>query len=866
MSTSAEQARLDALHAFALMDTPAEPRFDEITALVADVCQTPIALISLVDETRQWFKSRLGLAVGETPREHAFCAHALHSPALLIVPDAQRDPMFVRNPLVVGDPHVRFYAGAPLLTPEGHVLGTLCVMDHVPRELNERQLRALRVLSRHVMTEMQLMGAVREQDRLRAEIQMQNQELLEAQAVAHIGSWIADMETFDARWSAQTHQIFGTDASEPVMPFARFLSYVHPDDRDAVDRDFRGSMAKVTPSRIEHRIVHSSGTIRHVEERWRFIRDPDGIPIKAIGTCHDITERHASEQYILRLNRVYALLSGINDAIVHVRDRETLYAKVCEIAVQRGGLIAAWVGLKAPDRPAVHKVAQAGSIAPYLDQAVISWKDDDLGRGPTGTAIRTGRPSLCNDIANEPTFLPWRDAALAQGYRSSASFPLTRDDEAFGTISLYSASPGFFNEAETMLLEELAANVAFALHAIDQEERRREAQGQREQLEQQLLRAQRLESIGTLAGGIAHDLNNVLTPIIFSLDVLREGIADADLVPLVDEVERSARRGADMVRQLLAFARGGTGERRPIDVGAVLRELVATLRETLPKSIDVQAEIPADLPWVHGDGTQLHQVMLNLCVNARDAMPQGGTLRIVAAEVHHDDNYGTMMPDASSGPYLVIEVADTGSGMSAELLSRIFDPFFTTKAPGKGTGLGLSTTRSIVSAHGGSISVTSDLGIGTRFALHLPAIPRGMAAAIQAAAPSRRRGEGQSLLLVDDEAPIRKVGATILSSLGFQVTVAADGAEALELLRADPSKYDALITDLMMPVMDGLQLMREARVVRADLPMIASSGVHDDVHQQAVAAEGIAEFLAKPYSTESLLAALHRVLPAVAAA
>lgn len=860
MLVDSETRRLEALRELAIMDTPPDARLDEVTALAAAICGTPIALITLLDETRQWFKSRVGLEQLGTPREHAFCRHALNGPELLVVHDALADVRFVANPLVTGDPRIRFYAGAPLLTPTGEILGTLCVIDRVPRQLDPLQLQTLRVLSRQVMAELQLRRAAHEQDRLRQRLEQQNHELIEAQAVAKVGSWVTDLFTYEVRWSLQTHRIFGTEPDTFPLSHAAFIGRVHPDDRAAVDAAFAESTMHGEPRAISHRIVLPSGETRLVEERWQVFRNELGEPLEAIGTCHDITEQRDAESKALRLNRVYALLSGINDAIVHVHTRDALFARVCELAVENGGLRAAWIGVVTPDRPEVSMVAHAGRIAPYLNAQRITWTNDHTGQEPTGRAIREGRPAICNDVLTAPAYAPWREEVIDLGYQASACFPLRHADRMYGVLTLYADTTGFFDATEVELLDELVANIAFALHAIEQAEQREAAKAEREHLEQQLLRAQRLESIGTLAGGIAHDLNNVLTPIIFSIDLLRDGLQEPDLDPVLDEIARSARRGADMVRQLLLFARGTDGERRPTALEPVLHDLVATMQETFPRSIDIRAAIEPDLGWVLGDATQIHQVVLNLCVNARDAMSTGGVLQITAGNEFIDEHAVVLHPDAKVGLHVVLEVADTGDGMTPEVLARIYDPFFTTKALGEGTGLGLSTSRSIVASHGGFIQVYSEPGHGTRFRVGFPAVARIGAPPSPGEGARLPRGEGESILLVDDEAPIRAVASTLLTSYGYRVTVASNGAEAMRLFLADPEQFDVLVTDLMMPVMDGVQLIQRVRELRPEMPVIASSGFHDESRRQSIDAERVSAFLPKPYTTQSMLTMLRSVL------
>ncbi len=304
---------------------------------------------------------------------------------------------------------------------------------------------------------------------------------------------------------------------------------------------------------------------------------------------------------------------------------------------------------------------------------------------------------------------------------------------------------------------------------------------EKRQLEQQFLRAQRMESIGTLAGGIAHDLNNVLSPILMSIGLLRLRESDAARLKVLATIETSAKRGADMVRQVLSFARGVTGQQMEVAIKPLLKEIEKMTGETFLKNIQVRCELPPDLWSALGDPTQLHQVFLNLCVNARDAMPDGGTLTIAARNEVLDENYAGMHLEAKPGPHIVVQVEDTGCGMPPEVIERIFEPFFTTKETGKGTGLGLSTAMAIVKSHGGFIRVYSEPGVGTRFCVHLPALRSAVAEAPAPAQGELPRGHGEQVLVVDDEEAVRQITRETLEAFGYRVMLACDGAEATTL-------------------------------------------------------------------------------------
>jgi PAS domain S-box-containing protein len=384
---------------------------------------------------------------------------------------------------------------------------------------------------------------------------------------------------------------------------------------------------------------------------------------------------------------------------------------------------------------------------------------------------------------------------------------------------------------------------------------------ERTKLEHQFLRAQRLESIGTLAGGIAHDLNNVLTPIMVSIGMLSDGEDDQTRLDILATLETSARRGADMVQQVLSFARGVEGRRVRVQVADVLRDVERIVNDTFLKNIDARTCIPEDLWTVSGDPIQLHQVLLNLCVNARDAMPDGGSLTLSAENVTLDEAFAGANIDAKPGPHVMLRVQDSGTGIPHDIVDRIFEPFFTTKDVSKGTGLGLSTSLAIVKSHGGFIRVDSAPGKGATFSVYLPAqaaLPPDLA---RPAAVELPRGHGELILVVDDEAPVRLVTRRMLETFGYRVALASDGAEAVALYAKQKDEIAAVITDMMMPVMDGLATIRALRSMRPDVRIIAASGLHGRGSDPDMGPNAsVRHFLPKPYTAETLLTALRRVL------
>ncbi len=384
---------------------------------------------------------------------------------------------------------------------------------------------------------------------------------------------------------------------------------------------------------------------------------------------------------------------------------------------------------------------------------------------------------------------------------------------------------------------------------------------EKKQLEHQFLRAQRMEGIGLLAGGIAHDLNNILTPVMMTASLLRESVRDAESYQLLDSMQTSAKRGADIIRQLLTFARGEPEVFAPVPVRQLMGEMEKIIRETFPRNLRQTIVAPLDLWPVVGDPTQIHQALLNLCVNARDAMPEGGTLTLTAANLTLDVKSASLIPVAQPGHFVCVSVIDTGMGIPPAELEQIFDPFFTTKEVGKGTGLGLPSVLGIMRGHGGFVRVDSHVGRGSTFELYFPALPK----AKTAAAPERvapPHGLGELILVVDDEVSVRGATKSVLEQYGYRVLAAADGAEALKLFDQHRAEIKAVLTDMMMPGMDGPALVRALRPRHACPPLLGMTGLTDRANLKELPGLGLPELLPKPFSVEQLLVAVHTALAA----
>jgi PAS domain S-box-containing protein len=723
-----------------------------------------------------------------------------------------------------------------------------------------------------------------------------------------------------------------------------------------------------------------SGALDYVVKSPEAFADMPHIVARALHEWTLLQERKQAENELRNINRALRLTSLCNQEMVRATDETALLQAICKIAVEHGGYRLAWVGFAEQDEAkSVRPVAHAGFDEGYLATANITWADTERGRGPTGTAIRTGQTVRTRNLSTEPCFEPWRAAAIQRGYASSIALPLLGEGRCFGTLTMYAGEPDAFNSKEIELLAEMANDLAYGIGALrHQAERKRveealraeerryqtlaeispvgifrtDAQGQttyvnprwcqitglsakdalgkgwlravhpqdreqvaqgwqeavqgphsstadyrfvhpdgtvvwvmgqavpekddagrvvgyvgtitdvteKKQLESRLLRSQRLESVGRLASGIAHDLNNILAPMLMSAPVLREAIQDPDLRQLVDTIESSAVRGASVIKQLLTFGRGLEGERIPVQLKSLVQDMCNIIRETFPKNIIAVRETPVGAWLVRGDATQLHQILMNLCVNARDAMPDGGKLALELENVEVNEAVASMNPGARPGRYVALSVTDSGTGIPPENLDKIFDPFFTTKGVGQGTGLGLSTVIGIVKSHSGFIQVNSRLGQGTQFKVYLPACDTPKDSEKNLKPGPLPQGRGELVLLVDDEESIRRVARQALERHGYRMIEASDGTQGLAQYTQHQSEVRLVITDVVMPFMDGPALIRALRKLNPQVRIIAMSGHQSKASAGHLPRNSVQAILAKPFDAAELLQALQQAL------
>jgi PAS domain S-box-containing protein len=578
---------------------------------------------------------------------------------------------------------------------------------------------------------------------------------------------------------------------------------LHPDDRERVVRAYEASQA--APYDEEYRVVHPDGSVRWVRDRAVPVHDAAGRVVRVAGITEDITARKHSEEALRRTYRALLTLSRCNEALVRATSEQALYEEVCRVIVEDGGYRLCWVGLVEHDeRRTIRPVAKAGLDLDYLAGLDVVWADTERGRGPTGTAVRTGRPALGQYAQADPALAPWRTEALKRGFLASAAVPLVREGAAFGVLSLYSHEPDPFGAEEVEFLAQLAEDLSFGVAA-------RRDRADRDRLTAQLVQADRLVAMGTLAAGVAHEINNPLAYVISALDHLDETLRDTpagltgqvagEALEVLAEALEGARRVRLIVGDLSTFSRVEDARIERVELPPVIDSAVAiALHELRHRARVVKDYGPA--PPVQANAAKLGQVFLNLLINAAQAIPAGRV----------DENEVRITTSTDAEGRARIEVRDTGEGIPPAVAGRIFEPFVTSKRPGEGTGLGLSICRNVIAAQGGEITFESVPGRGSVFRVTLPAAPAAMPEATIPAPPSpardslapRRRGR---VAVVDDEPGVRRAITRLLAAA--HQAEPFDSARTLVARIAAGERFDAILCDLMMPDMTGMELHRE---------------------------------------------------------
>ncbi|ACL55470.1 PAS domain S-box protein [Methylobacterium nodulans] len=912
-----EAGRLAALRSYAILDTPREAEFDDIAQMAAQACGTPMAHINFIDAHRQWIKAAVGHDMREMPLEFGFCTELLGSPDILLLSGLDADPGRSGNVLVAGAPHLRFYAGVPLVTPDGYAIGTLCVLDRVPRTLTEPQRFILKALARTVMAQLEMR-------RTDAALRASEERYRSLFNSIDAGFCVVEMEFDAAGRAADCRFLEVNPAFEAqtglVGAVGRRLRDLDP-DHDQPWFDISGQVALTgRPVRFENAAP--------ALKRWYDVhayRVDDPARHRVAILFNDITRRRENEMALLEREAESRLVADAMPALIAAIDRSFTYRFVnaayetwfghpreavlgrtmseligpAEFAFRRPYVERALAGEEVrlernwpwPDgRPRVadirylprrtpegsidgvyvfvHDVTDRKRVEDFLEakaqslEAQIAAQARDRDRiwtlSPVLKVVATARGEVLSVNPSWVRTLGWSEAESLG--RSLLDFVAPEDrDVMTGELERrLSGVPG--GDIEVAFLTQTGEPRRILWTIVPEEGTLygfgRDVSEQR-RAEEALRQSQKLEAVGQLTGGVAHDFNNLLTIIRSSVDFLRRpDLPEERRRRYLDAVSDTVDRAAKLTGQLLAFARRQALKLEVIDVGVRLQAVAEMLDAVTGARIRVVTQVPDRPCFVRTDLSQFETALVNIAVNARDAMNGEGTLTLRLA-------CGCALPAirghaGAPGPFAAVSLTDTGAGIPPDLIGRIFEPFFTTKEVGRGTGLGLSQVFGFAKQSGGDIAVESTPGQGTTFTLYLPQVE--MADGLAGGDPDARSlspaGNGRRVLVVEDNVEVGRFACQILQDLGFTPEWASNAEEALERLEPDGAGFDAVFSDVVMPGMGGIALARELRRRLPCLPVVLASGYSHVLAQEG--AHGF-ELLHKPYSGEELGRLLHRV-------
>ena len=954
-----EAARLKALEGYGILDTAPEAEFDDTVSIAAEICGVPMALISLVDDSRQWFKAALGIAVTETSREIAFCAHAIQQDDVMIVEDATRDARFAANPLVTGEPNLRFYAGAQLVTPDGFALGTLCVLDSKARSLSPTQVIALRALARQVITQLELRRALALQ---RAQ-EERNRLILDSAVDYAIIS--IDLHGLVTSWNEGARRILGWTAAE--MHGRRCDDFFTAEDRaSGVPEREMGEALTYGRGSDERWHLRKDGSRFFASGEMMPLTDEQQNPVGFLKILRDQTNRHLAartQPALLELGDRLSRMHEADDMAFVAADilGRTLHAAAAgygtvdmdatELTIQRGWTAAGTQAAKSEMSVSLERGAytdalkdgkalviddlpadQRGTITSLSDQglrAMICTPLMEQGRlvalffvvdGPS-RAWDPAEVAFVREVAERTRLAIERRRAefhyreLAASLESQVEARLLERNRLWSSTSDLMGTAGFdgylkeINPAWTRLLgwdeatllslplrevvepgdhagtqrmfDRLSAgdpvlDYVNSLRAQDGSSRTvnwsavpdgdvfymvgRDITAQRD-MEERLRQSQKMEAIGQLTGGIAHDFNNLLAGILGAVALIRmrfkSGRHDS-IEQFIDAAERSAKSAASLTERLLAFSRRQSLDARPCDVNKLIEGMQDLLRPTLGEAVNLRTALSPNLWPAVSDANQLENAILNLCINARDAMAGGGRLSIETTNTRLDPSHA-WRAEVQGGDYVAINVADTGCGMAPDVVARAFDPFFTTKPIGQGTGLGLSMIYGFAKQSGGHVRIDSEVGRGTTITLYLPRAAHGDTVEQPAADRAVPRGDGETVLIVEDDATVRMLVVEVLKELGYAYLEAPDPQTALKLLDSDFA-IDLLLTDVGLPHMNGRQLAEIARQKRPDLKVLFLTGYAETAAVRGGFLGPGMEMISKPFALDALAAKVREMI------
>jgi PAS domain S-box-containing protein len=785
-SKLADPARLALLKALDLLRPHHDASFDRVTTLAALATGRPTALLTFVSPDGQWVASRVGWAVDFHPLSESFCLHAIEGDdQLLEVCDATSDPRFEFNALVTGSAAVRFYAGHPV-TFDGHTLGTVCVLDQEPGRLSSGQADALRHLAGLVSD---LLRVRRERSTAWTERERAG-ELMSALELSR-ATLRESEERYRLLWQTTTDAVLIIDDTGIIQfanPAFETLFGRRPEDVVGLP------VSTIQPKRLRQSHERSFEAYLRSGTRtmnWRGTRsmgltaDGKEIPIEiafsemAVGGkrvfaafIRDVTERDRADAALRRSEAQFRSLTALSADWYWEVDSDFRFTFISEGA-RRSGLIV---------------------------------PEEVLGKRPW--EVRKG--------ADDERWS--RQKAKVMRHEAFKDFEMVQQaDDGSKQVLMISGEPVFDDHGVFMGYRGVGRNIT---------EQRRAEEARRE-LEEHLLETQKLEAIGVLAGGIAHDFNNVLAGILGNAQLAIDDLPpEHPALQSLQQIRRAGHRGREMVQQILTFARRRPRRPEHCELHDLVDETLALLRPTVPKPVKIEASLPSGPLRVFADATQIEQALINLCANAWQAMAgRPGLIEISADEVLLDREAAERIGGLEPGRYVHLFVRDDGPGMDEATVKHAFEPFFTTKPEGEGTGLGLSMVHGIVTGHGGAVTVQTAKGEGCCFHIWLPADDDAVITE-----PARLEGQhdckggGQHVMYIDDDEVMRLMVGRLLERCGYVITTCADGREALLQFRAEPDAFHVIVTDLNMPEISGLDVLREAKAIRPAVPVIIGSG------------------------------------------
>ncbi len=701
-----------------------------------------------------------------------------------------------------------------------------------------------------------------------------------AQEIAHLGGWELDLVSNRLSWSDEVYRIFGLQPQEFEATYEAFLKAVHPEDRAAVDAAYSGSLRDGKDTyEIEHRVMRkSTGEVCHVHEKCEHVRDATGRIVKSIGMVHDITKRKRAEEALRRAHdELEQRVQERTKDIVNTNKLLQLYtvqSSRSEYLDQVIKLLLEWTSCEGVG---VRVLGRNGDIpyGAYVGFSKEFWESENFlsihtdqcacirvvtGKPePQDTPFMTPRGSFhCEDTMQLLAALSdeekkaFRGKCITTGYASVTIVPISHRGNVLGAIHLADRRKAKVPGKTVAFIESVQPLIGEAMQRFNLEE-------EQEKLQHQLLQAHKMEALGTATGGIAHDFNNILAAIIGFTELLHDRMPkDSREEQHLSRILTASLRGRDLIRQMLTFARKTEHEKKPVGLSTVIDETIKLLRASIPATIAMSVNVRSESNLVFGDENQIQQVLMNLCTNAAYAMREkGGVLEIELSHFSVSATKGNSH-EMKPGLYMCLTVRDTGEGIAPEHVSRVFDPFFTTKNRGQGTGLGLSVAHGIVKQHDGYITFESQPGVGSLFTVYLPkaSAQQPEETAVDEHVPTGRNG----YFLLMMKKPCTEMGQEVLEELGYEVTVTNSSLEALVLFRADPSRYDLIVTDQTMPDMTGIQLTKEALALRPAIPIVLCTGFSHAVDAESAKAAGVKAFATKPLTKKEIAYTIRKVL------